>query len=203
MTSTLDGLVNDDLRRFVEAVQRFCEVIEQVESLPKAFLLQRMDELIPLVYHAAYYLPDYPWEDEDDDDDSEESLREFRERTQYTDELKKSLRKRRAAGSPVEGILKRKLGSFDEYTFVYDPVDRDDREAIPGSLVDDLQSVYWDLKDALDLYNTGDELGIREAIWDWSFGRKHHWGCHAIRAMPVVHSLIRHHYDDDDRVFDI
>lgn len=36
-TGKLNALVNDDLRRFVDAVERFCDVIEKVETLPKAF----------------------------------------------------------------------------------------------------------------------------------------------------------------------
>lgn len=160
-----------------------------------------MDELIPLVYHMAFYLPDYPWEDEHDE--SEEGWRVFNERHEYTDALKESLRSRRRGHPSVEDALERKFGSYAEYRLVYDPVDPAEREAISASLVEDLSSVYWDLKDALELYRTGDELGIREAIWDWSFGRKHHWGCHAIQALPALHSLIQHHYDEDDKVFEI
>jgi hypothetical protein len=200
--SDVGALVTDELRRFVEAVESFCEAVEQVERVPKALFVQRMDELIPLVYHAAYYLPGYPWDDEHDD--SEESWRAFNERQEYTDALGESLRKsQRQTRRSVEEALKAILGSLDEYRFVFDALDPTDREAISGSLVHDLASIYWDLKDALELYRTGDELGVREAIWDWSFGRKHHWGCHAIHALPVIHSLIHHHYDEDKRVFDI
>ena len=188
MTKDLDDLLNsEDFATFIDSVEHFCRTLERLESLPRALFLQEMDRLLPLVYSTASVLPDYPWdEDEDDGDDRQDASLE-----QFAKEL------------DMQKSLVDKLGHVDSYSFVFDPVDHGNREVIYGSLAEDLASVYADVRQPLALFRVGEEAGIKQALWDWGFGRKIHWGRHAVHAIGVIYSLVHQHYVEDEGTFDV
>jgi Domain of unknown function (DUF5063) len=196
-----DVFRSEHVARFVDVAERFCAEIESVERLPKVLFLQKMDELLPLLYYSACNLPGYPWDDEDDE--SEEGMRVYEERTKYVEDLRTSIARSRPVGIPVDERVDEKLKPHSRYSFVFDPVDQEKAEAIGGSIPLDIESIYSDVGEALDLYRTGDELAMRQAIWDWGFYRKCHWGFHLLNAMAAISSLLHRHYDEDDEVFDI
>ncbi len=201
MVKTQQELGSEEVMQFIETAERFCGVIERLDYFSEAAFLRQMVELLPLLYYTACRLPDYPWPDENDD--SEESRRAFEHRKQHVDELRISLMQDLPMEVPIDDQLRVKLGTHDAYSFVFDPVHPHEGEALDGSLSEDIESVYSDVKMALDLYRSDDELGMREAIWDWSFGKKTHWGPHALQALSAIHWLYHQHYDEDDEVFDI
>jgi len=187
-------LSSEEVHRFVEVVQQFCDVIERLESLPTPFFLERVDELLPLVYSRASGLPSYPWDDRDEDEEGGDNQLEARPTP---------TRNHAGEWKELYERIAKKLGPHERYSLIFDPFDSQYREIIDGSLADDLASVYLDLKESFELYRSDDEEALRQAIWDWRFGRKIHWGRHAVHAMSAVYSLFHEHYDEDDEVFDI
>lgn len=186
MTDWLDRLVGSvEFGRFLESIEQFCSTLERVESLPKVDFLRDMDRLLPQVYSAASVLPDYPWE-EDEDNSS----------------VDRPPAKKVAKQFDMRERLQKKLHDLDMYEVVFDPVDRGKQEVVQGRLSGDLASVYEELSDPLELYSSGREANIKQALWDWGFGRKAHWGRHAVHAMGAIYSLVHQHYDEDDG-FDI
>lgn len=197
MTAPGDEILHsDDVKCFVKVAERFCEVVERLAALSKLEFLQEMDELLPLVYSSASGLPSYPWDD---------AARDEGHGTRQTPSLMKSpaARGHVAKWKPLYNQIANKLGRHERYSLVFDPVDLANREVIDGSLADDLAGIYMELKDGLDLYRRDVDEAVRQAIWDWGFGRKIHWGRHAVHAMSTIYSLVHQHYDEDDEVFDL
>jgi hypothetical protein len=200
VTNPSEDLVRSgEVTSFATTVEVFCVLVENSDSYPLILLLEKLDELLPLLYHRACSLPRYPWDDEDDE--SEEGWRAYDERTKHVDELERSLVKSRRNGLQIERVLEKRLGSLNDYSFVFDPADPSDSEAIDGRIAHDIDSIYWDVRIALDLYHSGDELAMRQAIWDWGFRRKIHWGFHLLSGLTAISSLIHRHYDEDDEDF--
>jgi hypothetical protein len=82
------------------------------------------------------------------------------------------------------------FGAHTVYWLVFDPYDEEaDREPVIGDLVDDLVSIYEDLHAGLEAYRGGGDLA-RDAVWDWDFGFRTHWGTHLTGALRALHSLI-------------
>ncbi len=164
---------------FVEAAKRYCSAIERRESYSEIELLRAMDELLPLLLWSACALPDL---------ESEEHLEfEHKRVKEWIEEH-----------HPIMNQLRDKFGVRDVYHFVFDPASRDDHESIPGTLSDDLASVYMDLKEQFNLYNSDEVSDVREAIWHWRFSFASHWGHHATGALRAVHWLVHQHYDAVD-----
>jgi Domain of unknown function (DUF5063) len=177
------------IKSFIDVAERFCEAVDGLAALSKIDFLRQMDELLPLVYSTASALPSYPW---DDDDDAE------------GEELQpKNARSHLARWKPLYEAIEQKLGGLERYHQVFDPVHLTERDAIEGTLADDIASVYLDLKEPLEVYRIGTNAAVRQAMWDWGFGRKIHWGRHAVHAMSAIYSLVHSHYDEDDREFNV
>jgi hypothetical protein len=186
VSTWLEDLISgQEFGHFVDLTEKYCSTCERIDSLPLVTFLLEIDRLLPQVYGAASVLPAYPWDDDEDGLDEHPS-------TCSQLDLERGMYDR----------MRKKLGCFERYDLVFDPYDSEGKEVIDGTLADDLASIYADLKSPLDLFRDGSEPAIKQALWDWGFGRKIHWGRHAVHAMAAVYSLVHSHYDDDDG-FDI
>ena len=81
-------------------------------------------------------------------------------------------------------LLKEKLGDWDGYIQVFDPTQ--DKEAIFGTLADDLADIYRDLKEGLVLNETH-SAHPEDIIWTWRLLYYSHWGHHALDALRTIH----------------
>lgn len=73
------------------------------------------------------------------------------------------------------------------YNLVYDPFSDDAEDSlVGGSLEDDLQDIYGDLREGIVEYEAGN---INNACWEWRFGLDNHWGVHAVNALKALHWL--------------
>ena len=87
---------------------------------------------------------------------------------------------RRLSDLPVNG-----------YWDVFDPLKEDEKEPVHHSLADDLADIYRDLKGGLDLFDSGHVI---EAVWEWRFSFRTHWGQHLTGARRALHSYLQ--YED-------
>jgi hypothetical protein len=83
--------------------------------------------------------------------------------------------------------LKEKLGELDLYWQVFNPMR--DKEAIRGSLTDDIADIYRDLKEGI-LLNQTRQAPVEEIGFDWRFGFYSHWGKHAMDSMRTIHHIL-------------
>jgi hypothetical protein len=75
------------------------------------------------------------------------------------------------------------------YREIADPFAGPTQECVAGSLLDDLQTIYSDLKQSLTFYDAG---YVRAASRDWRFNFTFHWGEHATSAVRALYWLLRH-----------
>jgi hypothetical protein len=57
---------------------------------------------------------------------------------------------------------------------------------IGGSLADDLDDIYGEVKYGLDLLAASESES--EAVWNWRFSFWNHWGNHALKALWMIHN---------------
>ena len=168
-------------------------MVENVSSSPKAYFLERLDELLPLVYSLAHRLP-YPFDPEDGDEDYDPIKPHPRPLAMtFPEGMELQKRQRERIG--------KKLGPHRRFHFVYDPVIPDDKEIVDADLADIISDVYLDLKGGLILYRRPSDVEKAWAVSDWRMVGL--WGRDVAEAFLPIHSLIHWHYDEDDEVFNI
>lgn len=72
----------------------------------------------------------------------------------------------------------------DHYGEVFDPLLVPPQEPVVGSVADDIADIYRDVVTGLRLDRSGKRP---EAVWQWGFNLRHHWGEHATGAMRALH----------------
>ena len=73
------------------------------------------------------------------------------------------------------------------YGEVYDPLLMPPEEPVVGDVADDIADIYRDVATGLRLFDAGDEA---EALWEWGFLFRIHWGEHASSAIRVLHAYL-------------
>lgn len=82
---------------------------------------------------------------------------------------------------------------FELYGEVFDPLPVPPDEPVVGSLTDDIADVYRDVVTGLREYEAGRRA---QAVWEWGFGLRHHWGEHATSAIRALHCWLATHASD-------
>ena len=60
-------------------------------------------------------------------------------------------------------------------------------KAVVGSLADDIADIYRDVVSGLRAFQSGLRA---EAIWEWGFNFRDHWGRHATEAIKALHAWL-------------
>jgi len=157
----------EEFKRFHEVASEFCTAVDSAQSTDRETLVLRIYRLLPLLIGRAVNLS--PIESSDDQTDH------------------KKARISQEQWGELYSLLKEKLGDWDLYSQVFDPTK--DRDAIYGSLADDIADIYRDLKEGLDLHSS-DIVSSNDILWEWRFGFYSHWGHHAINALRTIHFLL-------------
>ncbi len=154
--------------RFREVAGQFCAVVDSARSVERDDLVLKIYRLLPLLIGEAIGLAVV----EPSEYGNQKERRKARMSEQQWGEL--------------YSLLKEKLGDWNLYSQVFDPTK--DREAIDGSLADDIADIYRDLKEGLVLHHS-DLAPPDDILWEWRFGFYSHWGRHAMDALRTIHSL--------------
>lgn len=89
------------------------------------------------------------------------------------------------ASSDISPMAFAKFGKLDVYWEVYNPYERED--PVAGSLTDDICSVRDDLRRGCHAY----EVGFKnDALWQWRFDFRSHWGFHAVDAIRAINQIV-------------
>ena len=70
---------------------------------------------------------------------------------------------------------------------IFDPLRDPPEEPVAGSLADDIGDIYRDVARGLVLFESGERA---EALWEWAFNFRIHWGAHATGAIRALHSYL-------------
>jgi hypothetical protein len=163
----LDKKAREAVDEFVKYVERYCSLIENLDSINAGGLIEKLAVLLPALYINAIKLPTI-WSDSDDLIDD-----------YVTSEMAAKVSRK------VDG----KLGKFNWHWCVFEPF-AEKGEADQYILSDDLADIYRDLKDGLEAYKKDTGKNREEAIWAWKFNFEHHWGDHLTAALRAIHQLI-------------
>jgi hypothetical protein len=149
--------------RFRDVARQFCGVIDSARNMNRDDLGLKVYTLLPALISGAIALP------------SVESSHS---------KVKAIKAQKQAQWGELYSLLEDILGDWNPYYEVFDPTK--DREAIFGSLADDLADIYRDLKEGLVVHDAG-LAPPHDIIWEWRFGFYSHWGHHAIDALRALH----------------
>ena len=83
---------------------------------------------------------------------------------------------------------KKHLAGFNGryYREYFNPDSSLNDESVMGDIADDLLDTYKDIRTGLLLFDRGDTT---EALWQWTFLHRTHWGRHAVGAIFALHCL--------------
>jgi hypothetical protein len=73
------------------------------------------------------------------------------------------------------------------YWEIFDPLRDPREEPVAGSIADDIGDIYRDVARGLVLFELGERA---EALWEWGFNFRIHWGAHATGAMRALHAYL-------------
>lgn len=76
---------------------------------------------------------------------------------------------------------------FRYYGFIADPAVMPPEKATVGDLLDDIGDIYVEVATGLELFDGGERA---EALWEWGFGFRAHWGEHASAAIGALHGYL-------------
>lgn len=156
------------LKEFSDVARRFIDWVD-VEGAPPTApdALRHLSDL----YVAALALPN-PWSPGLPEGDTEPAVPEQARRHAAV----------RASQLPI-----------DAYWLVFDPLTNQPEAPVCGTLSDDISDVYSDVWRGLRLY---DDARHAEALWEWGFNFRIHWGKHALSAMCALHEHLSQEQPD-------
>lgn len=95
----------------------------------------------------------------------------------------------RSADAPNRHLVQGRVTTlpFDRYWEMYAPNTATPEEPAAGSLRDDIQDIYDDVARGLDLFDAGNRA---DALFEWGFGFRIHWGEHATGALHALHAFL-------------
>jgi hypothetical protein len=73
---------------------------------------------------------------------------------------------------------------FGDYARVLDPFALPPKELVVASIANDIADIYGDVVGGLIEYESG---RTPQAIWEWGFQLRSHWGRHATEAIYALH----------------
>ncbi len=85
---------------------------------------------------------------------------------------------------------------LDYYSESFDPIVVPADAPTIGSLSDDIADIYRDVVTGLRHHEAG---RYAEAVWEWAFSFRHHWGTHATGAMRALHAWLTQNVGDDTK----
>ena len=157
----MDEQIKTKVEHFAEIVRRYCAWADG-SSVDINADMQTAQILLAELHFAVLDLPDDEFEDDVELED-------------VTAEQWKTVRER-FANLQEEG-----------YWTVFDPTKDQENDTVFALLADDLADIYRDIKYGLLVFDAGH---ISEAIWEWKFNFKIHWGRHLLDAQKVVYSWL-------------
>lgn len=83
---------------------------------------------------------------------------------------------------------------FTAYASMFEPLIIPPEEPVIGTIDDDIGDIYCDVVGGLQEYEAG---RIEQAIWEWSYLLRMHWGQHATNAIVALHAWLAENAPDE------
>ena len=158
---------------FVDASRRYCDLVDQADSLAAPALLKEAELLLVRLYTAALALPS-----------PEPSSGELRSASISHEDWLAIFRR-----------FQRALGPHDLYREIFDPAAMGDpsgaidtgNEPVVSSLADDLSDIWRDLQAGLSAWSLVDDDGRSDIVGEWRESFISHWGQHLVDGLRAIH----------------
>ncbi len=153
---------------FVAVANELCNFLEQAGGFSRPDFADKSRKILPLLYYKAALLPvtEAVFEDGTEKFVTEEDWH------------------------TVHDTILNKLGRFNDYQEVIDPVLRDTDDSVGGSIAENLADIYQDLKDFVLLYRMGTVDLMNDALWECTQHFDQDWGQKLLNSLRALHNLI-------------
>lgn len=158
---------------FVTVANEFCSFLERVEEFSRKEFVLRLQKLFPLVYLKATLLPEL-----------EEMLDDATEKFVTEDDY-----------NFLQSKLRRKIGAFDAYQEIFDPLMQYSEDPVVGSLSENCTDIYQDLKDFILAYRIGTVEVMNDALVECRTNFEQYWGQRLVNGLRAIHMAI---YGEED-----
>ena len=156
-------MTSPQLDAFADQARAFCRWAtgEDGTSISAASALRK----VSLIYAAALELP-HP----------------------FTKRMSADLAGAQPPADSVARVIARIVGLNPQgYWEVFDPFKDPPEEPVVGSVVDDIGDIYRHVARGLVLFESGEHA---EALWEWGFNFRVHWGEHATGVIRALHAYL-------------
>ncbi len=155
---------------FVTVANEFCNFLETVKDREWIDFISISHKLLPLLYYKAATLPKI-------EPNFDESNEKFVTEDDY---------------NYIHQNLLKKLGQYDNYQEVFDPIRQETEEPVSASLAENFADIYQDLKDFLMLYRVSPVDIMNDAVWECCQNFERYWGQKLVNALRALHQLNYH-----------
>ena len=152
---------------FVSVANEYCSFLEQGNLGDRKETVGKLQSLLPLLYLRGALLPDV------------ESMFEDVNEKFVTEE----------DWNRINGILRSKLGEFDDFLEVFDPRMKESDLPVVCSISENLADIYQDIKNFLMLYRVGTNEIMNDSIWECKNNFRDYWGQKAVNSLRAIHLL--------------
>jgi hypothetical protein len=153
---------------FVAVSNELCNFLEQVSAFSRFDFVNKIRKIMPLLYYKATLLP------------STEAVFEDGTEKFVTEEDWQN----------IHDTILDKLGKYNDYPEIIDPVLRDTEDSVGGSIAENLADIYQDLKDFIMVYRLGTVDLMNDALWECSQHFDQNWGQKLLNSLRAIHNLI-------------
>jgi hypothetical protein len=153
---------------FVAVSNELCNFLEQARAFSRSDFVNKTRKILPLLYYKASLLPptEAVFEDGTEKFVTEEDWQN------------------------VHDAILGKLGRYNDYPEVIDPVLRDTEDSVGGSIAENLADIYQDLKDFIMVYRLGTVDLMNDALWECVQHFDQNWGQKLLNSLRAIHNLI-------------
>ena len=148
-----------------EAAAAYCAVVEGAEGLGRDRFVRDAASTLAMVVALAYRIPPIPVTSDDDESEPD--------------------------GIPHEvwrSVMKSVQTVLDEWDDYWTTMSIHEETPVNLSLADALADIWRDLRAGLDALGSG--APAEDALWEWRFGLRTHWGNHAVEALRALHQRV-------------
>ena len=169
MEKNIESLVySQQVIEFVAVANEICNFFENAGGFSRFDFVDKSRKILPLLYYKAVLLPI-----------TEPVIEDGTEKFVTEEEWHE-----------VHDALFKKLGKYNDYQEVIDPVIKDTEDSVGGSIAENLADIYQDLKDFLLLYRMGTIELMNDALWECMQHFDQSWGQKLLNSLRALHRLI-------------
>jgi hypothetical protein len=168
MSKNPDPVYSRNVVEFTAAANEFCKYAEHSSELKGDELLKIFQRILPFLYLKASLLP---------------SLEPF-----FEDGNEKFVTE--AVWTAMQGVLREKFGTADDYLEVFDEKINDSEGPVISTISENMADIYQDLKDFLLLYQTGTKEVMNDAVWECKQNFENYWGQKLVNSLRAIHRFI-------------